>query len=103
MFDIPSCDRRSHSKLFTSSLSSGELKSSPHHDINPLYHLYTQCVAHIYSPRPREVYMRYTPRRGSILVVANIEFSLNFLMCYIILLYNLPTIHHHLDRGGFQK
>ena len=30
-------------------LSPGELKSSPHHDINPLYTTPTRCIAHKYT------------------------------------------------------
>ena len=40
MFDIPLRNQNPHGKLFASSLSPDELKSSPHHDINPLYHPY---------------------------------------------------------------
>ena len=43
MFDtcIPLRDQTSHGKLSASSLLPEELKSSPHHYINPLYHLYS--------------------------------------------------------------
>ena len=64
LFDIPSCDRSSHGKLFETSLLPGELKSSHHCDINPLYHP-MRCIAHIYiySPRPQaagSIYVLYT-------------------------------------------
>ena len=72
LFDIPSCDRSSHGKLFETSLLPGELKSSHHCDINPLYHP-MRCIAHIYIyilPSPsgcmQGVYMCYTPCRGGI-------------------------------------
>ena len=52
MFDIPSRDQSPHGKLFASSLLPGELKLSPRRDINPLYHPYTRCIAHIYSHSP---------------------------------------------------
>ena len=61
MFDtcIPLRDQTSHGKLFASSLLPEELKSSPHHYINPLYHLYLvynayirikiMCIIHVYE------------------------------------------------------
>ena len=47
---ISSCDRSPHGKLFAISLSPGELKSSPHHNINLLYTLFVGWYnIHIYA------------------------------------------------------
>ena len=64
LFEILSRDRSLHGKLF-SSLLPGELKSSPHRDINPLHHPYSVYSFQV-ALELRGVYtgMRFTPHRG---------------------------------------